>query len=405
MTRTRRVVPVTLVALLWLAPAHADPVIDWNAIAVTAAANGRPGPVALLDLALVQAAVHDAVQAIERRYQPFHYDASAVGSPTAAVAAAAHRVLWLLYPSQRSALGVAYNNYQTTHRLASDPGIAIGEAAALAVYTAHYRPPQTLPPYLGRTGTGEWRSSVPMAYLELAFLAPFTLDRIDQFRPPPPPPIVGTTYARDYDEVKALGAASAHPNEATEIAWFWSVNYVTQWNETLRQIAGAKLSTVGERARLFALANLAAADAAMAIWDSKYFYNYWRPVTAIQEGGADGNPRTAADDAWTPLFPTPPYPDYVSGANGLTGAFTGMLRLFYATDAMEFTVKTTSPNVRVANCERAYTAFSEPAQEVVDARVLLGSHFRFADEEGRRLGERVAEWTFQKVLGPAAGAK
>ena len=206
------------------------------------------------------------------------------------------------------------------------------------------------------------------------------------------------TYARDYAEVKEKGAASAHPNQDSDVAWFWSVNYVVQWNETLRQIAGARLLTVGDSARLFALSNLAAADAAMAIWDSKDFYNFWRPITAIQEGSDDGNPLTDGDAGWTPLFPTPAYPDYVSGATGLTGAFTGILRLFFGTDAMEFTVKTTSPNVPASGRERAYTSFSQAMQEVVDARVLLGIHFRSADEEGRRLGERVAEWAIQNFL-------
>jgi hypothetical protein len=123
-----------------------------------------------------------------------------------------------------------------------------------------------------------------MAFLFLAVSEPFTLNRISQFRPPPPPPIPSTVYAREYAEVKAKGVASVHPNAQTDLARFWTGNYVAQWNESLRQIAGTKLLDTGDAARMFALANLAAADAAMAVWESKYFYNFWPPSTAIQDG-------------------------------------------------------------------------------------------------------------------------
>jgi hypothetical protein len=161
------------------------------------------------------------------------------------------------------------------------------------------------------------------------------------------------------------------------------------------------LATVGDRARLLALVNLAAADAAMAVWDSKYHYNFWRPVTAIREGDQDTNPRTIGEPTWTALLPTPPYPDYVSGANGLTGAITGMLMEFFGTDEFVFTVKTTSP--LVSDQERDYVRFSDAAQEVVDVRIHQGIHFRAADEEARRLGTRVAHWAFRTVLRPVPG--
>ena len=129
----------------------------------------------------------------------------------------------------------------------------------------------------------------------------------------------------------------------------------------------------------------------------------WRPITAIREGNDDPNPRTAGLAGWTPLLGTPPYPDYVSGANGLTGSFTAMMRNFFGTDVMEFDVKSTSVNTTTP--VRHFSRFSQVAQEVVDARILLGIHFRFADEEARRLGERVAHWTFQKFLRVVPGAK
>lgn len=409
MTRTRLIAVVVGVGLSWSAAAHADPVTDWNAFAVAAVSRpapiGRPGPPGLLDLAVVHAAMHDAVQAIQGRFRPFHYSGTGSGSPGAAATAAAHRALVLIYPAQAAALTATYDAYVAAHGFAGDPGLAVGQAAAIVVFSGQYRPVVALPPYFGSTGIGEWRSPVPMAFLQLSFERPFTLNRIDQFRSPPPPPMNSVVYAREYDEVKAIGSAAAHTPGAplTDLAWFWSGNYVAQWNETTRQLANGHLTDIGDSARLFALVNLAAADAAMAVWDTKYFYNFWRPSTAIQEGLYDGNPRTTGDGGWTPLFPNPFYADYVSGANGLTGAFTGMLRLFFGTDAMAFTVKTTAPPA--IDKERDFSSFSQAAQEVVDARILLGIHFRSADEEGRRLGERVAHWTFQKYLRPTPGSK
>ena len=382
--------------------AGADPVTYWNGVAAQAVTAGRGGPPGLMDLALVHLAVHDAVQAIEGRYRPYHYsdpEALASGaSPTAAVAAAAHRVLVLLYPGQAAGLDATYNAYVAANSLAGDPGLDIGEAAAVALHTNHYRPLIPVDPFFGVEEIGQWRSAVPMAFLFLAYSEPFALKRIDQFRPPPPPPMTSVAYQRDYDEVKAKGQNIAHPNADSAMAWFWSVNFVTQLNEAARLLADEQVHDIGDNARLFALLNTAMADAAMAVWDSKIFYNVWRPITAIREGNDDPNKRTEGLAGWTSLFAAPPYPDYVSGANGLSGSFTGILRNFFGTDTMNFLVNSTSPNTTTPT--RHYTSFSQMAEEVVDARILLGIHFRFADVEARRLGERVAHWTFQKFLRP-----
>jgi hypothetical protein len=408
---------VVLICLGWVGPAQGDVVSDWNAVTITYVGGnstatppipvGRGGPPGLFDIALVHLAVHDAVQAIEGKFQPYFYSDPTklgAGSLEAAVAAAAHRVLVLLYPSQQTSLDTLYANYLTANSISStDPGLAVGEAAAVAVHTNHYRPVISVPNYFGSQEIGQWRSAVPMAFLYMAVSEPFTLNRVSQFRPPPPPPMLSQTYTREYDEVKALGNAAAHPNAQTNLARFWSGNFVAQWNEAARRIASAQQIGVGDNARLFALVNVAAADAAMAAWESKYFYNFWRPTTAIVQGDSDPNPRTAGDVTWTPLLGDPPYPDYVSGANSLTGAFTGMFQLFFGTDEMNFSVK--SIPSQTGNLERFYTRFSQAAEEVVDARILLGIHFRSADEEARRLGNRIAHWAFQKFLRPAPGSK
>jgi hypothetical protein len=405
-----------LVYLASMVPAQANVISDWNAVtlqyvsgdptAIPAIPAGRGGPPGLLDIALVQAAVHDAVQAIEGRFQPYYYSDPSkfgIGSVDAAVAAAAHRMLVLLYPGQQKALDALYSNYLTANAIALlDPGSAVGEAAASALHANHYRPAIPLPNFFGGTDAGEWRSAVPMSFLYLVVTEPFTLNRNSQFRPPPPPPLNSVRYAREYAEVEALGRASAHPNDQTDFARFWSGAFWAQWNEVLRQVSTNQALSVGDSARLFALANLAAADALIAVWDSKRHYNFWRPETAIRLGDDDRNKRTIGDMTWLPFLPTPPYSDYASGANGLTGAYTSTLQHFFGTDEMDFSVKNVNP--AVITQERFYHRFSEAADEVVEVRIVQGIHFRSAEEEGLRLGARVAHWAFQKFLRPVPGS-
>jgi hypothetical protein len=186
---------VVCVSLAWAASAPANVVADWSRVANAAVAAGRPAAHGVLDVALVQAAVHDAVQAIEGRFEPYFYaDATrrGFGSPAAAVAAAAHGVLALLYPAQQPALDAHYTQYLMDHGLAGDPGLQVGEAAAKALFSAHYRPVLPMEPFFGGTGPGEWRPTAPgnppMAFLYMAFTTPFTMNRPSQFRPPPAAP-------------------------------------------------------------------------------------------------------------------------------------------------------------------------------------------------------------------------
>ncbi len=177
---------VLIVSLVVSAPAHARVVTDWNTVIASSATAGRPGPVSLFDIALAHAAVHDAVQAIEGRYEPYHYsDVSkrGLGSPDAAVAAAAHRILVLLYPAQAASLDATYNAYLAANGLIDDPGLEAGEAAAVALHADHYRPIIATAPFIGRVETGQWRSAVPMVFLYAAITEPFALNRPSQSRP------------------------------------------------------------------------------------------------------------------------------------------------------------------------------------------------------------------------------
>lgn len=407
---------------LFSAPVRGDAVTEWNALAV--GCINRPGPTSLLDLALVQAAVHDAIQAIEKRYQPYLAKPAANGSESkaAAAAAAARHVLATVCPATaQAALDTAYAPYLA----GNDPGLAVGNAAGVTLLTK-LRPTPALPAFNGGPNPGDWRPTPPsnlaMAFVYLATTEPFVMTTPTQFRPEPPPPMTSQKYLREYNEVKAVGGVSSHPAvgacpapRTTDMARFWSGNFVAQWNQVARDIALDRQLPIGETARLLALANIAAADSAIAVWDSKLHYNFWRPSTAILLANTDGNPGTVPDPTWLPFirsnhFPTgsqdPPYPDYVSGANGLTGAFTATLQLFFGTDWVPFEIyKAVPASVAICTNPRVYRRISDAAQEVVDARIYLGIHFRTADAEARRLGSRIAWWTFAKALQPIRHGK
>jgi hypothetical protein len=225
----------------------------------------------------------------------------------------------------------------------------------------------------------------------------FALQRGDQFRAKPSPPLTSQRYTTDYNEVKALGAHSnsSRTPEQTELAYFYAGNNFILWNRTLRDVAAAQVKNIGDSARLLALANMAIADALITAWDSKKHYVLWRPITAIQEGENDGNAATAGDPSWQPLINTPPYPEYTSGANSLTGALTRTLALFFGKDDVTFTV--TSEYPQAVQKTRTYNRFSEMASDMVDVRIYHGIHFRFGDEAGRDQSRQVAQWVFGHV--------
>lgn len=416
--RGRHIAIAALGVCGWLGAAGlacGDAVVDWNEIAQPAIAAGRPGPIGVVDSALVQVAVHDAVQAIDRRFEPYHAEIKgAKGSRSAAAAAAAHAVLVGMYPAQAASLDMTYFNYLAAHGLNDDPGLLVGEQVAAAILPLRRVDPSPLPPpFTGGTEIGQWRptpsflgnppvppSGAPMAVHWMAGFDPFTLTAPTRFRAPPPPALTSDRYRRDYNEVKRLGSfASAERTPAqTDIAHFYTDNFLAQWNRALRGIATHHLRRTGDTARLFALANLATADAIITSWDSKKFYFFWRPITAINQGDLDGNPGTAGDPTWQSLINNPNYPDYTSGANNVTGAMTHSLSLFFHRDRLTFQVTSLAP--LAVQKTRTYHRFSDAADDVVDARVYLGIHFRFADTAARTQGTRVAEWAFNHFLLP-----
>ena len=406
---------VVLAGLAWSATASADAVTDWNEIANGSVAAGRPGPISILDLAVVSLAMHDAVQAYEKRFEPYYVDvAGAKGSRSAAVAAATHGVLVAFYPAQAATLDATYQTWLANNGLTGNAGIAVGEAVATQAATLRRLDPNPLPvPYAGVNAVGQWRSTesflagapptlAPMASPWMAGFHPFALTGPARYRAPPPPELSSARYAADYNEVKRKGALASSTRTAaqTDVAYFWTDNFFVQWNRGLRAIVEARVNRMGDRARLLALANMSVADAVIASWDTKLNYNLWRPMNAIREGEFDGNARTAGDPAWQPLINNPPYPDYTSGANVVAGAVTRTLQLFFGRDDIPFTLTSNAP--AAIKKSRSYGRFSAAAAQVVNARVLLGIHFRFADEAGRTQGRSVAEFVYDHYLLPVS---
>jgi hypothetical protein len=402
-------------ALSFSALAQADAVTDWNAITMDAVTIARPGPQGMLDVALVHIAVHDAVQAIEKRYEPYHFQMKdAKGSRSAATAAAAHGVLVSMYPTQATTLDAAYFNYLSQHGLSGDAGLIVGEKAAANIAALRRATPSpAAPPFVGENVVGKWRptesfigappappSFSPMVTPWLARSTAFTLTSPARFRVGPPPALNSARYWHDYEEVKQMGAlnGSARTAAQTDLAYFYNDNFFTQWNRVLRTVAQKRVNKIGDSARLFALANMASADALITCWDSKVTYVFWRPITAIREGANDGNPFTVADPTWQPLVNTPNYPDYTSGANSLVAAMTRSLEKFFGSDRGPFEV--TSLHPLAVQKTRIYSRFSQAADDVVEARIYLGIHFRFADVAARRQGEKVAEHAFDHFLLP-----
>lgn len=386
---------------------RADAVTDWNQRTVTySVGGGRPGPTFVLDIAVVQLAVYDAVQAIEGDYQPYCGSiAGASGSTRAAAARAARDVLLNRFPTQAVAINADYNAYVVGID-PLDPGFAAGATAAqcmIALRTGDGSFPAGWPPYFGGTGIGEWRpaASGPWIFSWLPNVTPFAMLSGDQFRAGPPPKLTSPEYARAYNEVKNLGSAtgSQRTPDQTELANFWNGNFPAQFNRLARDLAIGQGLSISESSRLLALVDVSMADSAITAWESKRVYNFWRPLSAIQFGDDDGNPKTAGDPTWTPFVGTPPYSDHTSGANNFTASSTRAMSLFFGTNEMEFQIATTNPGP-TQNDIRSYSSFSQVRDEVVEARILQGIHFRFADRDARKQGEHIAQYVHSHYFRP-----
>jgi hypothetical protein len=409
---------VGIVAASFIANARAqDPVSFWNGVAEKAVKTAKHSPpVAALDLAIVHMAIYDAVESIDGRYQPYFKSiAGASGSMSAAAAKAGHDVLVALFPGQNADLDTTYDNFLNDNGIDGlDPGVDVGKQAATAILGLRSndgRFPPNFPPFVGNEAIGQWRptpsflpepppSLAPGLTPWVASVTPFTMTAKTQFRVDPPPDTGSAQWAEDFNEVKAFGSlnSSVRNAEQTDIGYFWADNGPLMWQNALRDIASRYLSDIGDTARMYALAEASLADAQIACWESKYFYNFWRPVTAIRLGDLDGNANTDVDLEWQPLINTPNFPEYPSGHASTSGAVTRVLQLFFGTDRVTFQMASTNPHALLKT--RTFSSFSQSENEVIDARVYVGIHYRTSDRAARAQGLRVADWVFKNYFRP-----
>jgi hypothetical protein len=406
--------------------------IDWNAIAASSIMTPAPGGagqaphVAALSLAMVQGAVYDAVNAIDGGYEPYLAapQADSSYSQEAAVAAAAFSVLVGLFPAQETALLTPYN--ASLAALPDGPakagGIAVGEAAAAAMLATRAND--------GRFGSftvvegtdpGEWRLAPPQGPAGIVArdpgpwvgnVRPFLIPDVEMVRTDGPNALTSAAYAEDFNEVRELGSLTSTQRTAdqTAAAIFWQDSGTAIWNRIYRDLATSHGLDIADSARLFAMTNLAAADGSIGCWNDKYYWNFWRPITAIREAASDGNPATEPDPAWVPLFDptvsvsgpplvTPGFPDHPAGHTCISGATVYALRAFFGTDKVSFTA--TSNKCSPAPCaSRSFDRLSDALKEIIDARVWGGIHFRTADMQGAVLGKRVAHYLQKHYFQP-----
>jgi hypothetical protein len=430
---------VVTVASAWPAaaamPPAIDPVSQWNLIAVQATQTaGENAIVQSRTLAMAQAAVHDALNAVVPRFEGYAFkdNANASASLNATIATAAHNAIvgaigvgalpfsgFGTLTSQTAAVSQVDAAYATT--LAAIPngqsksdGIAIGAAAAAAIValrsTDHAT---TFVVYTPGARPGDWQPTpnpipfdppaaadhVAAALPGWGEVTPFVLRRSAQFESEGPPRLSGKRYARAYDEVKAIGEKNSvvRTAEQTSIARFWYENSPASWSRIASVVADVRGLDLWDRARLLALVNLAMADGFIAGFETKYDFNFWRPVTAIRAGDTDGNDDTVADPTWSSLLNTPAIPDYTSTHSILGGAASEVLRRFFHDDDVPFT---TTSGVPFAGMTRSFASFSQAAHENGESRIYASLHFRFAVNDGITQGKKIGAFAFTHALRP-----
>jgi hypothetical protein len=430
-----------------------DVVRRWSSIAIDASgldhtpgqAGEQLGPGrAARAMAIVHIAMFDAANSLGGRYESYTDIAPAPRgtSVNAAVAQAAHDTLVAMFPSQQATFDRALLGelLRVWDRRARYQGVLVGRRAGQAILAARARDgsrhaePRVGVDWVTGTAPGDWRQD-PISQHPLALGAfwgsvrPFVIEAGSQFRVPPPPAMTSPEYAAAFDEVRRLGGdepTTERTEDQTHAGIYWAYDGTPSlcapprlYNQIALTVA-EHMGTTGivETARLLALVNTAMADAGIAIWESKFFYDVWRPIGGIREAGTDGNPDTAGDPTFSPLGApasnltgpnfTPPFPSYPSGHAGFGGAIFQILRRFYRTDAIRFTFVSDEYNgVTVGNDgeirplkPRTFTSLSQAEEENGQSRIYLGIHWSFDKTEGIAQGRQVADWVFEHAFRP-----
>ena len=386
----------------------ADVITDWNERAVSAGDKARVGNIPTARaIAMVHLAMFEAVNSIETRYTPYRTRLSADPgtSRDAAAASAAHTVLIKVYPDQTVELDKAL---QTSLAVLPDgssktQGVQLGQQSGTAIFAERrddgLDAPNTYRPF---TVAGKYVPTVFPINSSTGAIRPFSLKSGNQLRPPAPYSLKSAEWAKDFNEVKKMGAkvGSARTAEQTEIARFWEQTGPTTYNPVVRQISAAKALDLLDNARLFALFSMATVDAGIAIFDAKYTYNFWRPVTAIRNADLSGNNATERDPTWEPIIPTPMHPEYPCAHCISQGSAASVLEAFFGDAVPTFTMtSTTAPGVM-----RKFSKLSDYVTEVVNARVYDGVHYRTSGEVGAAMGKKNGQYAVQNYLKPIAQA-
>ncbi|MCU1270602.1 MAG: hypothetical protein JWN74_1896 [Acidobacteriaceae bacterium] len=385
-------------------------VIEWNRtlLAIVRTPGAQPATIhSTRNFAILHAAIYDAVNNIQPEFSPYLVrlsDAPRSASQIAAADQAAHDVLVSLYPAFQGSLDTEL--LQDLARLPDNEGkaqgIAVGQAvagqllAARSVDAANV----TLPPYVPGTQPGDYQLTppnfAPADFIQWPQVTPFAIARADEFRPGPPPTLTSATYTKAFNEVKDLGliTSTIRTAQQTVIGKFWNGNIQDFWNEIAQTAALSHHLNLENSARLFALLNISLADTTIAFFEAKYTYNFWRPVTAVQLAGTDGNPQTDPDPNWVPLsIKTAPDPSYPGAHSAISKAGATVLGFYFGD---QFTFDVTSESL--AGTTRHFTSFSAAAQEAGVSRIYAGQHFRTDHIAGKTLGRRVAESIDNRIL-------
>jgi membrane-associated phospholipid phosphatase len=396
-----------------------DMVLRWNEIAlVTMRPYGLGPAVNSRVLAIVQAAVYDAVNSIDGTHTPYlaMIPAPAGASAEAAVAQAAHDTLLSIYPAQSGLLDLAL---KASLQLIVDgdaktAGIQVGQTAAQNMLAARTNDgSEKMVDYIPGTNPGDYQLTPP-SYLapvspQWPGVKPFCLQSGSQFQPPPPPALTSPEYTAAFNQIKALGSfdSTTRTADQTEAAMFYAgiapglgAGFFEQVNNLARTVAEVRGNSLVDNARMFALMELGLADESIANWTAKYTYNFWRPVTAIRAADTDGNPDTAADPNWTTLLATPNIPSYPSQHSSAVGSTAAILASFFGTDAISFSVSWDG----MPGVTRSFNSFSAWANECGQARIWAGFHWSFDVTAGLDLGQSVGQYIAQNFLLPHGGA-
>jgi hypothetical protein len=388
-----------------------DAVLDWNDTALAAIQTlGLPPPIASYCLAMAHAAIFDAVNSIIGDYQPYVAPVSAPPGARAAAAAAqaGHDVLVAVMPSPvKSQLDSALQASlaQLPNDQHTQDGVTVGKLVASRLLALRSGDVPFLNPMYPFTqppvGPGVWGPDYPPffgVFAGVGQMQPFTMTSPSQFRPGPPPALTSDTFTQDFLEVKAFGSnnSTARTQDQTNAAMWWEdIIGVITWNVAASTMSRAHGLDIGRNARLFALLNMVGHDANVSVFDTKYNYMFWRPIEAIHRANTAGNPLLTADPNWTPLLPTPPFPEYTSGHTTNAGASTGVLLAFFGDGYNPFSLTDNKANPPIT---RSFSSIGQAMEELINARVWVGFHYRHSDIVGERVGRRISRFALSHFL-------